>query len=81
LFTGHQVGRYQEGGRWNILISLRETKFRGDVEEFFIERRMSRGFFPKARRCHRAVLIERHHENTTPLRNGHLTFFSAGRQL
>lgn len=29
---------YQQGDRWNILISLRETKNRGDIEEFYIER-------------------------------------------
>lgn len=32
------VDRYQEGDRWNVLVSLRETKNKGDVEEFTIER-------------------------------------------
>lgn len=38
------VDRYREGSRWNVLISLRETKATGDVEEFHIERRL-RGSF------------------------------------
>ncbi len=32
------------GDRWNLLISLRETKSRGDVEEFHIERTVRNGF-------------------------------------
>jgi len=42
LFSGYQCSpgvvadRYQQGDRWNILISLRETKSRGDVEKFNI---------------------------------------------
>jgi hypothetical protein len=35
---GVEVDRYQEGDRWNILISLRETKNSGDIEDFYIER-------------------------------------------
>lgn len=35
---GIVVDRYREGDRWNILISLRETKGRGDTETFHIER-------------------------------------------
>lgn len=35
---GVVVDCYQEGDRWNILISLRETKSKGDIEEFYIER-------------------------------------------
>lgn len=35
---GVVVDRYQEGDRWNILVSLRETKNKGDIEEFTIER-------------------------------------------
>lgn len=42
---GKIVDRYREGGRWNVLISLRETKNAGDVEEFHIERKL-RGSFP-----------------------------------
>ncbi len=33
---GTVVDRYLVGDRWNILISLRESKSRGDIEEFFI---------------------------------------------
>ncbi|MCB0112351.1 MAG: hypothetical protein KDE53_40785 [Caldilineaceae bacterium] len=35
---GVVADRYQEGDRWNILISLRETKNKGDITEFHIER-------------------------------------------
>lgn len=35
---GVVVDKYQEGNRWNILISLRETRNKGDIEEFYIER-------------------------------------------
>lgn len=41
---GRVVDRYQEGDRWNILISLRETKNSGDTEDFYIERIAKRGF-------------------------------------
>ncbi len=41
------VDRYREGGRWNVLISLRETKSRGDIVEFFIERRLRHSFEAK----------------------------------
>ena len=41
---GKIVDRYREGGRWNVLISLRETKNAGDVEEFHVERKL-RGSF------------------------------------
>lgn len=34
---GVVVDRYLAGDRWNILISLRESKSRGDLEEFFIQ--------------------------------------------
>ncbi|MEM7133215.1 MAG: hypothetical protein AAF702_43345 [Chloroflexota bacterium] len=34
---GVVADRYFVGDRWNILISLRETKSRGDIEEFFIQ--------------------------------------------
>ena len=33
-----EVDQYQEGDRWNIVISLRETKNMGDIEEFHIQR-------------------------------------------
>ena len=41
---GVVVDRDQEGNRWNVLISLRETKNSGDVEDFYIERRVTEGF-------------------------------------
>lgn len=41
---GVVVDRYREGDRWNILISLRGTKNKGDVEEFYIERTVKNGF-------------------------------------
>jgi hypothetical protein len=44
---GVVVDRYQEGDRWNILISLRATKQRGDIEDFHIERKVIKGFLKK----------------------------------
>ena len=41
---GIEVDRYQAGDRWNVLISLRETKSAGDVEDFYIERTVRGGF-------------------------------------
>lgn len=41
---GIAVDRYQEGHRYRVLISLRETKNRGDIEEFLIERTIRGGF-------------------------------------
>ena len=41
---GIEVDRYKNGDRWNVLISLRETKSRGDIEEFYIQRKIIRGF-------------------------------------
>lgn len=41
---GVAVDRYQDGDRWNILISLRETKSRGDSTDFRIERTVHNGF-------------------------------------
>ena len=41
---GVAVDQYQEGYRTNILISLRETKHAGDVEEFRIDRTIRDGF-------------------------------------
>lgn len=41
---GVPVDRYREGHRWRVLISLRETKNRGDVEAFHIERTILDGF-------------------------------------
>ena len=50
IFAGYKcspgivVDRYKEGDRWNILISLRETKSKGDITDFFIERTVKNGF-------------------------------------
>ena len=41
---GVAVDRYREGHTYQILISLRETKNRGDVENFHIERLITDGF-------------------------------------
>jgi hypothetical protein len=41
---GIEVDRYQEGDQWNVLISLRETKSRGDTEDFYTERKIKGGF-------------------------------------
>lgn len=41
---GVAVDRYREGHTYHILISLRETKNRGDVENFHIERLITDGF-------------------------------------
>ncbi len=41
---GKVVDRYQEGDRWNVLISLRETKSAGDIEDFYIKRTVRDGF-------------------------------------
>jgi hypothetical protein len=41
---GVAVDRYQEGNRWRVLISLRQTYNRGDTEEFHIKRTIRDGF-------------------------------------
>lgn len=41
---GVPVDRYREGNRYRILISLRESKKRGDIEEFTIQRTIKHGF-------------------------------------
>jgi hypothetical protein len=41
---GVVVDRYQEGDRWNILISLRETKNSGDIEDFYIQHTVKNTF-------------------------------------
>jgi hypothetical protein len=41
---GLVVDRYQEGDRWNVLISLHETKNSGDMTDFYIERTARHGF-------------------------------------
>ncbi len=44
---GFEADRYLEGGRWNILISLRETKQRGNIQDFYIERKLTNTFTKK----------------------------------
>lgn len=44
---GVVADRYREGNHWNILISLRETKSRGDIEDFYIERTARNSFTKK----------------------------------
>lgn len=41
---GVAVDRYQQGNVWRILISLRQTKHKGDLETFHIERAIEDGF-------------------------------------
>ena len=44
---GIAADRYREGDRWHVLISLRATKNRGDVEDFLLTRRIQDGFTHK----------------------------------
>jgi hypothetical protein len=44
---GTPVGRYRSGYKARILISLREVKSKGDVDEFNIEWEIHRGFLRK----------------------------------
>jgi hypothetical protein len=41
---GKAVDFYPEGDRWNVLISLRESKQSGDIQDFRIERTIMDGF-------------------------------------
>ncbi len=41
---GLVVDKYKDGDRWNVVISLRETKRSGDIEEFFMESKIVNGF-------------------------------------
>ncbi len=41
---GVVVDRYRESDRWNILISLHETKSKGDITDFYIERTVKHGY-------------------------------------
>lgn len=45
---GFEADHYLEGDRWNILISLRETKNRGDIQDFYIERTLKNTFVENA---------------------------------
>ena len=44
---GVVADRYREGNHWNVLISLRETKSKGDIEDFYIERNAKDSFTQK----------------------------------
>ncbi|HEY5522195.1 MAG TPA: hypothetical protein VIK21_03315 [Desulfuromonadaceae bacterium] len=44
---GVPVDYYQDGSKHNVLISLRETKNRGDVTEFLVERTIAGGLLEK----------------------------------
>lgn len=44
ISPGIVADRYLVGDRWNILISLRNSKSRGDLEEFFIESTFKNSF-------------------------------------
>ncbi len=41
---GYPVDTYRDGNKYRVLISLRETKNRGDIEDFHIERTIKDGF-------------------------------------
>jgi hypothetical protein len=41
---GTAVDFYRDGSKWNILVSLRETKNRGDTIPFLVERTIADGF-------------------------------------
>jgi hypothetical protein len=41
---GVPVDRYQDGNRYRVLISLRESKSKGQIEQFYIERKIEDGF-------------------------------------
>ena len=41
---GVPVDRYRDGFKWKVLISLRETKQRGDISEFRFKRTITDGF-------------------------------------
>lgn len=62
---GIVVDRYQEGDRWNILISLHETKNCGDIEDFYIERRAENGFLKTEETLQTEV---RHHTKRLKMR-------------
>lgn len=44
ISPGHIVDRYRDGERWNLLISLRETKARNEEESFVVERTVHDAF-------------------------------------
>ena len=44
---GVVVDKYKEGDRWNILVSLRDTKSVGDIEQFHIEQRVKNTYLKR----------------------------------
>ena len=44
---GHVADQYQEGDRWHVLISLRETRNEGDVEDLHIQYSIHEAFVQK----------------------------------
>lgn len=48
---GYVVDRYREGARWNILISLRESKQRNDVQDFYMESKLKNSLLGKEEWC------------------------------
>jgi hypothetical protein len=101
---GVPVDFFRVGSRRMILISLRQTKNRGDIVEFNIERRVRDGFmkaeewlevetryptdrlriaiyFPHARPCQRARLVQRRADSSNDLGDSHFSRTSDGRQV
>lgn len=57
---GKAVDRYREGHRHRVLISLRETKQRGDTEEFYISRDIHQGFLTNHEYLHTEIYHRTH---------------------
>ncbi len=62
---GVAVDHYREGNIYHILISLRETKNRGDVEEFYIKRTIHNGFRRKREYYQNRINYPIHHFSTS----------------
>lgn len=60
---GFVVDRYREGQRWNILISLRETKHRGDIQDFYIQSKPKNALMGREEWCQ----IETHRTRSVKL--------------
>ena len=54
---GTPVDFYQDGSKWNVLISLRETKNRGDELDFRVEREIKDGLTERASGSKRKWII------------------------
>lgn len=48
---GYVVDRYREGNRWNVLISLRESKQQNDIQDFYIESKLENALMGKEEWC------------------------------